>query len=363
VLLAGLLQEGLRQPTVDATLVIKEKSMSNHFTGLSLGPPLGDQRLDLCDLYAFQSPADPARTVFILNANPTADALHPDAIYRLNIDTDGDLLADIAVSYVFSPPQNGKQTFTVFVAKGAEARSVEAVGTKIISDAEVSFGPHPNIVKASNYTVFTGSRSDAFFFDYDGIKNLYDTRGGRNFTALHLGGKAPWTGVDSNTEANVFSTVFELPTSELGNKFPIRVWGRCSVRRDGKLLHVDRAGHPSVSSFFNTDDTKEEYNASEPINDRARWTDMFVHLMGHTGNYTRDEAIAAIDADGLLPDVLSFDPGKPAKYPNGRSFTDDVINHRLAFLSKGDIPPTGLKPHTDTLREFPYIGTPHPAKT
>jgi hypothetical protein len=57
--------------------------MSNHFTGLSLGPPLGDQRLDLCDLYAFQSPVDQNRTVIILNANPNADALHPDAIYRL----------------------------------------------------------------------------------------------------------------------------------------------------------------------------------------------------------------------------------------------------------------------------------------
>ena len=45
--------------------------MSNHFTGLSLGPPLGDQRLDLCDLYAFQSPTDGSRTVLILNANPT----------------------------------------------------------------------------------------------------------------------------------------------------------------------------------------------------------------------------------------------------------------------------------------------------
>ena len=44
--------------------------MSNHFTGLSLGPPLGDPRLDLCDLYAFQSPADPSRTAIILNANP-----------------------------------------------------------------------------------------------------------------------------------------------------------------------------------------------------------------------------------------------------------------------------------------------------
>ena len=46
--------------------------MSNHFTGLSLGPPLGDQRLDLCDLYAFQRPPNPARTVLILNANPEA---------------------------------------------------------------------------------------------------------------------------------------------------------------------------------------------------------------------------------------------------------------------------------------------------
>ena len=100
--------------------------MSNHFTGLSLGPPLGDQRLDLCDLYAFQSPVDPSRTVLILNANPQADALHPDAIYRLNIDNDGDFLTDIAFTYIFSKPQNGKQTVNVFVAKGAESRSPEA---------------------------------------------------------------------------------------------------------------------------------------------------------------------------------------------------------------------------------------------
>jgi hypothetical protein len=63
----------------------QESPMSNHFTGLSLGPPLDDQRLDLCDLYAFQSPADKNRTAIILNANPNADALHPDAIYRVNI--------------------------------------------------------------------------------------------------------------------------------------------------------------------------------------------------------------------------------------------------------------------------------------
>src|ERR1700719_2746439 len=112
--------------------------MSNHFTGLNLGPPLGDQRLDLCDLYAFQSPTDPSRTVIILNANPNADALHPDAIYRLNIDNDGDYLTDIAFSYAFSKPQNGRQTVNVLVATGSESRLDGAPGTKIIADAEVS---------------------------------------------------------------------------------------------------------------------------------------------------------------------------------------------------------------------------------
>src|SRR5262249_18218151 len=247
--------------------------MSNHFTGLSLGPPLGDQRLDLCDLYAFQSPTDPSRAVIILNANPNADALHPDAIYRLNIDNHGDLLTDVALSYVFSKPQNDKQTFSVFLAKGAESRSVEAVGKKIVADAEVSFGPKPNLVKAGDYTFFAGSRSDAFFFDFDGIKNLFDIRGKRDFTEPHLTGKSPRTGADANAEANGFSMAAEPPTSELNPKPELHIRGRCSVRENGKLAPAHRPGHPTHSSFFNTDDPKLENNASEPVNDRKRWLD------------------------------------------------------------------------------------------
>jgi Domain of unknown function (DUF4331) len=350
-------------PTNRSWKLSRREKMSNHFTGLSLGPPLGDQRLDLCDLYAFQSPADAAKTVIILNANPNADALHPDAIYRLNIDNDGDLLTDISFSFVFSQPQNGKQSFDVSLAKGEESRSAEAVGKKIVAGAEVSFSAVPNIVKAGDFKFFAGSRSDAFFFDFDGIKNLFDIRGKRNFTEPHVSGKSPWTGVDSNTESNVFSMVVEMPTSELDPKPEAHMWGRCSVRQNGTLIHADRAGHPSVSSFFNTDDTKLEYNASDPVNDRKRWLDQFVHLMGHTGNYSREEAIAAIDKERTLPDVLTFNPSKPAKYPNGRVFTDDVIDYRIAFLTKGQCPPTGLKPHSDILKDFPFIGTPHRKKS
>lgn len=137
--------------------------MSNHFTGLSLGPPLGDQRLDLCDLYAFGAPGDPSRTVLILNANPNADALHPDAVYRLNIDNDGDYLTDVAFSWVFSPPAaDGSQTYSVFMATGAESRRPEAVGTKIVSDAAVSFGPQANVVSSGDYKVAAGSRRTPF---------------------------------------------------------------------------------------------------------------------------------------------------------------------------------------------------------
>lgn len=338
--------------------------MSNHFTGLSLGPPLGDQRLDLCDLYAFPSPADADRTVLILNANPNADALHPDAIYRLAIDNDGDLRNDIAFSFVFSEPEGDRQTVDVYLAFGDEAESPEAVGELILEAVPVSFGAAPTIAHAGEIAFFAGARSDAFFFDFDGIKNLFDITGGRNFTAPHLtapdqGGESPWTGVDSNLEANVFSIAVELPTAQLGADPDLRIWGRCSVRRDDELVHVDRAGHPSVSSFFNTDETKEEYNASEPVDDRRRWIEQFIHLMGHTGGYTRDEAIAAIDAEGTLPDMLTYNPALPATYPNGRVFTDDVIDYRLAFLTRGDCPPSGLAPHTDTLDVFPYLGPPH----
>jgi hypothetical protein len=43
---------------VPAGICRRETTMSNHFTGLRLGPPEGDTRLDFTDLYAFQAQAD-----------------------------------------------------------------------------------------------------------------------------------------------------------------------------------------------------------------------------------------------------------------------------------------------------------------
>ena len=152
----------------------------------------------------------------------------------------------------------------------------------------------------------------------------------------------------------------EMPTEFLGADPDIRIWGRCSLRRDGELVHVDRAGHPSVSSFFNTDDTKEEYNASEPVERPGTVDRTCSSICWATPAATRGRRPSRRSTtEGTLPDMLTFDPSKPAKYPNGRVFTDDVIDYRLAFLTKGECPPSGLSPHTDTLTDFPYLGPPH----
>ena len=334
--------------------------MSNHFTGLSLGPPLGDQRLDLCDLYAFPSPATPDHTVLILNANPNADALHPDAIYRLAIDNDGDLRNDIAFSFVFSEPWTAARPSTSSWPATARPNPPRWSARRSSTRSKCLRRDNACHRPAGSVTFFAGPRSDAFFFDFDGIKNLFDITGGRNFTAPHLGRDLPVDGRGFQPDGQCVLDRDRDADHALGASPDIRIWGRCSLRRDdGTLVHVDRAGHPSVSSFFNTDETKEAYNAGEPRQDRARWLEQFIHLMGHTGGYDRDEAIAAIDAEGTLPDMLTYNPSKPAKYPNGRTFTDDVIDYRLSFLTKGDCPPSGLAPHTDTLGEFPYLGPPH----
>lgn len=320
--------------------------MPNQFTGLVAGPPLGDARLDLCDLYVFPSPATPDNTVFVLTANPEGGPLHPDAVYRLNIDNSGDLRSDIAFSFTFSEPRDGRQTVDVYLAAGSDAEEPQAVGSKLISGLEVSFGDAPEIARSGSFTIFVGARSEAMFIDYDGIAALYDS-------------PDPWSGQDSNVASNVIAMVVEVPTAALAADPDLRVWGRCSVRRDGTLVHADRLGHPLVSAFFPTADTKAEYDAGEPIRDRERWIGLFVNRMMELGRYTREDAIAALDNEGVLPDMLTVNPSRPVRYPNGRTLTDDVVRYRLAAITNGVAPAPVLEPHADLLDEFPYLGPPH----
>jgi hypothetical protein len=54
-------------------------------------------------------------------------------------------------------------------------------------------------------------------YHFDGIKNLFDTSGKRNFTEPHLG-KSPWTGVDSQIATKIDVYLINYDSSLLWNK-------------------------------------------------------------------------------------------------------------------------------------------------
>ncbi len=171
---------------------------------------------------------------------------------------------------MFSNPEDGGQTVDVYLARGEEARSSRRASRSSRRRGLVRAQAQHRYLR--RLTFFAGARSDAFFFDFDGIKNLFDTTGNRNFTAPHFGWRIALDRCGLQYRGQRL-----LDRARAAGEHAWRaVSGSGAAAACGataRSLHVDRAGHPSVSSFFNTDDTKEEYNASEPVNDRDRWID------------------------------------------------------------------------------------------
>jgi Domain of unknown function (DUF4331) len=326
--------------------------MSNHFSADNLKFPGDDRRLDFTDLFVFTSPQDPDTTVIIIDSNPTSapppipapvtgPEFYPGAIYRINIDTDGDAHADIAFTFTFSEYRDGVQTGTAWYATGAQARQPEPAGEVLASSIPVSFDGTARPVQSGRIRLAAGLRSDPFFADVEG--------------ALH--GFA-WTGHDDFAGNNVDSITLEVPSAMLGPGAVIGVWATISLRRDGLLRQMDRGGNPTINPFINPDGEKNLFNSRQPADDVANYLGPWSKILENAGGYSPEAARAA--ALQVLPDILHYDRTRPAAYPNGRVMTDDVYSLRFAWLTNGKVPPSGLKPHDDLLARFPYTGPPNP---
>src|SRR6267143_3607689 len=123
----------------------------------SIGPPLGDAKTDITDLYAFLKP-DPnddddddetddddgvaGKSILMLNVNPLAPALANEfesgAEYLIKVDTDKDAVEDITFRVTFSPKVGNRQT--------GQVDRIDHHGHKVvIADAPVSFGSNPHV--------------------------------------------------------------------------------------------------------------------------------------------------------------------------------------------------------------------------
>ena len=313
--------------------------MSNHFSAAMLKFPGDDPRLDLTDVYVFPSPEISGKTVLIVDVNPfmTGADFHPDAVYRLNVDNDGDVQADVAFTFVFSESNGGSQTATVYCATGDEARDPEPAGEVIIEGIPVGFDAMATPVEAGECRLFIGKRSDPFFADGEGAFHDFQ-----------------FTGDDTFAGKNVLSMALEVPNDMLGPG-EIALWATTSVRRDGKLVQVDRYGNPSFNPFF-VDELKNAFDAGHPADDVANFLEPWQKLLESRGY---PPAVARDTVLTVLPDVMHFDRTRPAHYPNGRVLNDDVYDIRMAFLTYGRVTSDGVEPHDDYLTEFPFLGSPN----
>jgi hypothetical protein len=322
--------------------------MSHHYSGPEYGFPHGDARLDLTDLYAFPKLEDAAKSILIMNVHPSVSVTPPglttrvpfatEAIYELKVDTNGDAVADIAFRVRLSPSKEGTQWATVRRAQGEQAAGKGEEGQIVIDRAPVSTGLEALVTEAGDYRFFAGWRSDPFFFDTEGALN-----------------NLQFTGTDFFTEKDVCSIVLEVPNTALALK-TVGLWHRTLDGTSGTWVQADRGARPSQSIFL-TGEQQGAYLAGEPTED-ARFAIIFAHSLEHTGGYSPQEAKRV--AGTLLPDILPYDPSRPASYPsNGRALSDDVMDVFISLITNGRQIRDGVGPHHDLLAEFPYVGPPH----
>src|SRR6185295_17831086 len=152
----------------------------------------------------------------------TAEPFAPEAIYELKIDTDGDVVANIAYRVRFSASKGGAQTATLRRAEGAQAAGAGDGGQAIVEGARVSTGREAQVTEVGNHRFFVGWRSDPFFFDVEGALN-----------------NLQFTGDDYFADKDVCSIALELPNSELGSR-PLRLWARTVDGSTGTWVQADR---------------------------------------------------------------------------------------------------------------------------
>jgi hypothetical protein len=176
---------------------------------------------------------------------------------------------------------------------------------------------------------------------------FFDTRGALN--------DLRFTGDDFFADKDVCSIALEVLNSALGSK-RIGLWARTLDGAGGNWLQADRGALPAQAVFL-VGSERGAYLAGEPAND-ARFVTVFAHAREHAGGYAPEEATRV--ARTLPPDILYFDPTRPASFPsNGRTLTDDAADVFLGVLTNGRVTGDKVGAHRDLLAEFPYLGRPH----
>src|SRR5688572_31984573 len=185
------------------------------------GPGNTSPANDITDIYAFQSPADNGKMVFVLNtqgllapAATGAAEFASNVMYEINIDNTGENVEDLVIQCLV---QNGKMRVYGPVAVGMPGTMSTVITSGPVTEVGVTSYSAGSPVVATNsngISVFAGPRDDPFFFDLSRFKEI--------IAGTQTGFRNP--GIDAFAGTNVMSIVVEVPKSLLGSTTTINVW-------------------------------------------------------------------------------------------------------------------------------------------
>jgi hypothetical protein len=334
--------------------------MSHHFDSPTA---LTDGRTNPCDLYVF--PAAPDTTVLILTVNPDAGrssptTFRPDALYEFVVASNGGTKEDLAFRVTFTDPdETGRQEVGVRRAIGpAAGHGTE--GTLLGEDRTGAV-----FTLDGNGLAWAGLAADPF--SGDGIAL------GKFLQGLSEGRYTPevFTAAPGNIFAgrDVTAIALQLPDATLGGN-RVALWGRISLHGDGHRpqRQVSRIGQPMLRPlFFNPpDEDVETLNAGAPATDRDNHGQRVRRLattVARLAGLSDPDGHAARVAAAFLPDVLTYQPGRPAVFHpgdgNGRALGDDAFDIAVAVLA-GSTLADASAPRQAT-SAFPHLSPPEPA--
>jgi hypothetical protein len=284
--------------------------------------------LDITDIYAFDA-ANSKNTALVLNVNPLAGVVSgvtfaTNAEYRLNVDTNGDSVADDVYAVTFgSNAPDGKQSLTLWKD-----------GSRVLS------GKTGNANNGGGAKVYAGIKDDPFFFDLASFRRWRDPDGDGAFTYT---GPTTFDGIDFFRGTNISTIVLEIPDSWLGSS--ASVWA--TTVKSGTV--IDRMGKPALATVFvnpfGGESDKDAYNQTAPSADVATWGPLFTAVLDV---FYADAGLPGVITGLLLPDVLhldvsnlgkstgtSFTGDKAGNILNGRTLAEDVIDLELLVVTGG----------------------------
>ncbi|HEV3078296.1 MAG TPA: DUF4331 family protein, partial [Gemmataceae bacterium] len=243
---------------------------ADHRDGPIFGPPgttSANGRADINDVYVFQSPANGANTVLILDVSPFPGVLTPTTFeqglfFDLKIDNTGDAAEDITLRVNFGAPDAAGSQEVVL----RSIPSSKFPPTGILARGKTN----TNIPVAGGGMFRAGVHDDPFFFDSVAFSAVVS---GQNPPPAPGGFRNP--GINSfGPNVNTLSIILEVPSTRLTSpgRDIIGVWAR--TERNG--VQVDRMGRPAINTALippvprnnlTRGDRRNAFNAGHPRND------------------------------------------------------------------------------------------------